>query len=417
MSKRPEASLAYSSPAHGGWGIVRVGMLVPECHQLFVCPFACGRHGAIGAINHGYKDRLSYLYIDETDIVSGGYEELIVEAADELLRVIAPRPKALLIVVSCLDDLLGTDHEAFLAELRRMHPDVRFGTGHMNPISAEGKLPPAINIQRSIYSYLEPVAQRDKMVNIIGCNVKKDPEGELFTLLRDLGYGARHISDFARFDDYLQLAASSLNIVVGPTALAAAKEMQARLGIDYITLPISYAPEEIEGHYAELIAKLAPQSGYVMNCTDLYAQLEDAVAKARRVIGERPIAIDDSAVLRPYSLAKALWERDFRVELLCTEACPAMEEDSCRWLKEHTSIQFVNHTKHNAPVERQSRPELLAVGFECGYYFGSHHVVELLDDEELFGFHGFCALLEKMCAAARAQSDLDDILKGYGLVV
>ena len=57
-----------------------MGMLVPESYQLFVCPFACGRHGAIGAIKQGLKDRLSYLYIDETDIVSGSYEELIVEA-------------------------------------------------------------------------------------------------------------------------------------------------------------------------------------------------------------------------------------------------------------------------------------------------------------------------------------------------
>ena len=31
--------------------------------MLFVCPYSCGRHNSIGAIKHGYKDRISYLFI------------------------------------------------------------------------------------------------------------------------------------------------------------------------------------------------------------------------------------------------------------------------------------------------------------------------------------------------------------------
>lgn len=46
-------TLHYSSPAHGGWGVVRTVMLVPESYRLFVCPFACGRHGAIGVAYQG----------------------------------------------------------------------------------------------------------------------------------------------------------------------------------------------------------------------------------------------------------------------------------------------------------------------------------------------------------------------------
>ena len=78
------STVHYCSPAHGGWGVVRVAMLVPESYQLFVCPSACGRHGALGAIEHGNKERLSYLYIDEADIVSGSYEDLILEGVDAL---------------------------------------------------------------------------------------------------------------------------------------------------------------------------------------------------------------------------------------------------------------------------------------------------------------------------------------------
>ena len=53
-----ENTLHYSSHGHGDWGVVRIGMLLPESVQLFVCPSACGRHGAIGAMHQGLKDRL-----------------------------------------------------------------------------------------------------------------------------------------------------------------------------------------------------------------------------------------------------------------------------------------------------------------------------------------------------------------------
>ena len=115
-------TLHYVSPAHGGWGVVRIAALVPESYQLFVAPFACGRHGALGGILNGIKDRISYLFIDESDIVSGGYEDLIPEAVEELLASLEKRPKVLMIFVSCLDDLLGTDHVSLNQRLSERFP-------------------------------------------------------------------------------------------------------------------------------------------------------------------------------------------------------------------------------------------------------------------------------------------------------
>ena len=120
-----ENTLHYSSPGHGDWGVVRIGMLLPESVQLFVCPSACGRHGAIGAMRQGLKDRLFYLYVDQKDIVDG-YDDLIPHAVEEVLAVLKKRPRAFYIFVSCLDDLLGTDHEALREKLGNTHPDIHF---------------------------------------------------------------------------------------------------------------------------------------------------------------------------------------------------------------------------------------------------------------------------------------------------
>ena len=79
------ACLHYCAPTHGGWGVVRTAMLVPELYMLFVCPSACGRHGAIAAIEHGCKNRVGYLCIEDHEIVLGSYEDEIRNAMPALM--------------------------------------------------------------------------------------------------------------------------------------------------------------------------------------------------------------------------------------------------------------------------------------------------------------------------------------------
>ena len=100
-----ENTLHYSSPGHGDWGVVRIGMLAPESVQLFVCPSACGRHVAIGAMKQGLKDRLFYLYVSQSDIVDG-YDPLIPEAVKNVLEALKKQPK----VFFYLCELPGRSH-------------------------------------------------------------------------------------------------------------------------------------------------------------------------------------------------------------------------------------------------------------------------------------------------------------------
>jgi nitrogenase molybdenum-iron protein alpha/beta subunit len=413
-STETENCIAYSSPAHGGWGIVRVGMLVPETHQLFVCPSACGRHGAISAKLHGYKDRVSYLYLDESDIVSGGYEALIVESTGELLAVIE-KPKALLIMVSCLDDLLGTDHQAFLKILRERYPDIQFGVGHMNPLSAEGKLPPAVNIQRSIYGFLKPSKERLPLVNLVGCHTPPAPGCELYPFLEGLGFGTRHISQCRTFSEYQRLSSGSLNLVIGPSAKTAAEEMKKRLGIDWIFTPISYDPDEIEDNYCRIAQKLGKSPDFAFDAWR--ERLARRLKETRNALGERRIVIDDAATIRPFSLAKLLIQNGFRVVEICAEACPGMEEASFKWLEQNSDAVVREHTKHTAPVIRESSPDILAIGFECAYLHGACHVVDQLEDESQYGYGGIMLLLDKMKQASSSPVELQKLIQDYGLVV
>ena len=181
-----ENTLHYSSPGHGDWGVVRIGMLAPESIQLFVCPSACGRHGAIGAMKQGLKERLFYLYVSQSDIIDG-YDGLIPGAVGEVLEAVSPRPKVFFLFVSCLDDLIGTDHDALLEELGRLHPDIQFRVCHMNPISLSSKTPPPVSIQNNLYSLLRPEKIHDSGINAVGNLEITAPSSELYGFLNAHG--------------------------------------------------------------------------------------------------------------------------------------------------------------------------------------------------------------------------------------
>lgn len=255
-----EDSLHYSSPAHGGWGVVKTGHLVPDSCQLFVSPAACGRHGALAACLEKRKNRVSYLFLTEEDIVSGGYEERIIEGAGKLLAHLEKRnrmPCVLMIFVSCIDDLLGTDHDALTEELSAAYPHIRFIFCHMNPTSTDTKLPPGVNIQNKIYSLLDVTKERDQGVNLIGSLSPLRQTSELFTVLKGMGVSViRHISDYEGFDTYQEMARSCLNLVISPAGTYASRQMESKHGTPFVTALTSFRTSCIRDTYSRIADKL-----------------------------------------------------------------------------------------------------------------------------------------------------------------
>ncbi|MBE7720531.1 MAG: oxidoreductase [Lacrimispora celerecrescens] len=414
------STLHYTSPAHGGWGVVRLGMLVPESYQLFVCPFACGRHGALGAIGHGLKDRLSYLYIDESDIVSGGYEDLIPEAVAELLDTLEKRPKVLMIFVSCLDDLLGTDHESILEVLREQHEDVRFTFCHMNPITLDTDNPPPVNIRRKMYGLLEPRESKKSHVNLIGNPVQIRPESELFGFLQALGVEqVNHIAQFETFEAYQHMAAAKWNLVVAPPAVKAAMDMKARLNIDFELVYTNYREEDILNTYKRLMEKLADKEEVKFDLEQYQRKARQAVREAREAVGDRPVFIDYTAVVFPFAAARALCEAGFYVAGIFAQTAQGAEKEHADWIHEHMpEIQVLNPIAHDIPTKIGTFPkDSLAIGFEAAYITRARHVYGLVNNEGNFGFDGLVRLMEGIVHGVQREEDLETLIKNYGLVI
>lgn len=410
-------TLRYCSPAHGGWGVVRTGMLVPESYQLFVCPFACGRHGAIGAISQGFKHRLSYLYIDEADIVSGGYEHLICQAVDELLEALDFKPKVLMILVSCLDDLLGTDHNTFLQLLRSRHQDIRFTVCHMNPITLDSKVPPPVNIQRKIYGLLE-ASTEPKLKHaaaFYGSNVSIDKSSEVYEVLAAAGYtDAYHISGCGTYAEFQTFARVSINIVPTPVGLAAAADVSKALGIDFVYVPVTYDFEEIKRNYEKII----PEQSMKLDLSRHRQRAINSILLAKAEIGDLPVVIDSSATIRPFSLAKLLYSFGFKVEEIYAQQCIPIERENFRWLNKNAPHVKILQPEHPGSARgRRHDWECLAVGLEGAYLTGARFIVDLVNDETLYGYKGIEDLMQRLVSASRKKSDLRSLINRYGLVI
>ncbi len=410
-----ENTLCYTAPSHGDWGIVRIAALVPEVHLLFISPSACGRHGALGALQHGFKDRVSYLAITREDIITG-YDTLVEEAVAELLRRKKPRPKAMMLFVSCLDDLIGTDLDSLCKRLHDSHPDVEFQPAHMNPITLDSKKPPMVTTQAAMYAFLHPTDIHDQGVNMVGNLDAISPDCELFNVLSGWGCSpTRHFSDFDTFEGYQTMARSQANLMFSPIASLAVQQMQSGLGIPNLFLPVSYDLNEIKAEYAQLADFLKK------DLPDMSKWHDEAVAEmetTRTALNGRPVWITAGSVLKPFGLARALLCAGFNVEAIVAQMAIAPDRDALNWILEnHPEVNIIQPQHVNVIDFNHRSTEAVAIGFDSAYIAGASRVVSIVNDAGMFGYMGVVRLMQMMRESAANPEDLKQLIDDYGVVI
>jgi hypothetical protein len=427
-----QATLHYCSPAHGGWGVVRVALLVPESHLLFVCPPACGRHGAIAAIEQGRKKRISYLCINSNEIVMGDYEEEIKRGVREVMNRIKPRPKALMIFMSCIDDLLGTDHAKAIRQMEA-EQGVPIRLARMNPISMDNKLPPGIRAQKTMYEFLESPKQKDRGIIILGSYRPPARDSELAAILTIFGFGPlRHPEYCSDFESFKRMSQSAATLLLRPEGIAAAEDIQSRLNIPCHHSFIAFDQTAVMERYYSLFTflenrvvpeKIAGPEAREKAETFLAAAKERAAAqeeRARSVLGDARLAIDSTATIAPFNLALALVKAGINVTRIYANQLPAFEKPSL-WelaqLKRDIIVANPNHVRKYGPRSEEPLADM-AVGFEAGYATAAPVTVPMAFDEQIFGFEGYGRVLDALIqAAGEGASDLRRQVREYGLVV
>lgn len=403
--------LCFCSAAFGSWGIVRLGTLVPECHMLFVCPYSCGRHNSIGAIQHGYKDKISYLFIDERDLALGTMEEDIPKAVMSILQSLEKRPKVILIYFSCVLYMSGFDWDACVAGLKETYGDIEFRACMMNPVAGNTKRPPVPAMIDTLCSLWEREDEKNDSVNLLGCYGKLDEKNELINVLRQCGADKLvHFTDAVCFEEYKKMGKSRLNVVVRPEGLLAAKGMKK--DIPYVFAPVSYDIDEVKKQYDEIFAAMGSKadiSGYI-------SEAKNSIESAQELIGDRPIAISSSAVCRPFDLARALIKYGFNVSDVFYETCPDFEKNAKAEIEGKVEFHNIHDPQYAEMIGSIGSAEV-AIGYSAGYYTGAKYVADLMIDEGMFGFGGIIRLMELIKKAYLNPTAVETMIESYGLIV
>ena len=196
------ATLAFNSPGAEGFGVKRAGLAVPGSIMLIVAPGCCGRNTSMISSMKEYNNRFFYLCMDETDIVTGRHLKKIPKAVASICESLDKKPSVVMICITCVDALLGTDMERVCRKAEEK-AGLPVRPCYMYALTREGRKPPMVHVRQSLYSLLEPGRKKGNVVNLLGYFSPLVDDCELYTLLQEAGVKTIHeISRCEDFEEY-----------------------------------------------------------------------------------------------------------------------------------------------------------------------------------------------------------------------
>ncbi len=388
------ATLDYNSPGAKGFGVKRAGLAIPGSVMLLVAPGCCGRNTAL--LNElGYSERFFYLMLDDTDIVTGRYLKKIPQACAELLEECETQPSAVVICITCVDALLGTDMERVCRSCEEK-TGVATIPAYMYALTREKRLPPMALVRKSVYSLLKPQKRVPTACNLLGFFSALEDGCELYALLRSAGI--RTIGEIGRcqtFEQYQALSKANFNLVLNAETRHAAQDMQERLGIPFTELPRLYRLDKIRNQYRLLGQAIGAE-------LDDHAYYEETYAKVtqfREKYGALRIAVGECLNADSFELALALTEYGFHV----SEIYGTVGERNFVFIRKLAEISPDTRIYSNlSPTMLHYRRTCdldAVIGNDAMYYHKDIAGIGFQEEEQPFGYRGVKLLFEKLGAA------------------
>ena len=392
------ATLAYNSPGAEGFGVKRAGLAVPESVMLIVSPGCCGRNTSIVSSMPEYKDRFFYLLMDETDLVTGRHLKRIPDAVCEVVSFLegqkGKKPKVVMICITCVDALLGTDMERVCSACERALGDgTRVRPCYMYALTREGRRPPMVHVRQTLYSLLEPIEKDPRSVNIIG-NFAPLEEGELQKILTKAGVKhIRQIASCGTYEEFLKMASANFNIVTNPEARASAHDMSQRLGIPYIELTRIHDVERTALQYKSF----ANAVGIDVDVSEDEAMAREAVRSLKELFPDLTFNIGECLNADPFELALSLARYGFGVDEIYATLAPEKFKYVAKLaeISPDTKI-YCNMDPTMLYYDVSASRAHISLGKDAAYYCPDIPNVAWNSDIQPFGFQGIRDLMNKI---------------------
>ncbi len=385
------ATLAFNSPGAQGFGVKRAGLAVPESVMLLVAPRCCGRNTS-ALSEGGYSERFFYLLQDDTDIVTGRHLNRIPEAVKEVCDSCGKRPSAVMICITCVDALLGTDMDRVCRKASE-YAGVPVVPCYMYALTREGRLPPMVSVRRSVYSLLKKQTRHGDAVNLLGYFSPFRNDCELYDLLRRAGL--KHVREISRcktFAEYEEMSQANFNLILNPEARHAAQDMQKNLGIPAIELARVYQLDKIRNQY-ELLGQAI---GKNIDGTEYYNQAFSAVENFRTKHGNPAFSVGEWVNADPFELSLALIRYGFRVK----EIFGTVGDVNFIYVKKIAQLSpetkiYSNLSPSMLYYREEDRPDMV-IGQDAMYYHPRIPGIRWNGEEQPFGYAGVKALFEEL---------------------
>lgn len=387
------AALAFNSPGAQGFGVKRAGLSIPGSVMLLVGPGCCGRNTTILSEMGGYSDRFFFYIMDETDIVTGRHLKKIPQAVCEVVDSLAEKPSVVMICMTCVDALLGTDMERVCRKAEK-EAGLPVVPCYMYALTREGRKPPMVDVRRAIYSLLEKQPRRRRTVNLLGYFAPLQDDCELYDILRGVGFNQiNEISRCPDFAAYKAMSQANVNIILNPEARLAAQDMEKRLGIPSIELTRLYQVAQIHKQYQALAQVL----GTTIDDSAWHERAQAVVRAVREKYSGTTVAIGEMQNGNAFEMALALTRYGFVIREIYANLGP----DDFVYLRHLAQLSpdtqvYSNLSPSMLYYRGQDHPVAVTIGKDAAYYHEQAAHLSWDEDIQPFGYAGVISLLQRL---------------------
>ena len=404
--------LQYSSPARGAWTIAHSPMLIPGCHEIYVC-CACCLQGVVLSAEEipGGSDRFSMVTVTNENVLKGNLEQMMIDGVSDIVDELDPRPSCVECFTSCIQHFLHIDLKIVYRRLKERYPDIDFIDGYMIPTLQRKYTPDQLG-RRQLMRAVRKMPER-KAVNFIVNYFPVDPDAELVKMFREGGFDVLDFAACSTYEEYKAMGASCANVYFHENSEAAARDLNKRLGQTMFYAPYSWSMDEIG---RQLVRASEEFDLPLPDIENLRSRAETALAGLKRAIGAMPVAIDYTATPRPLSLARLLLTHGIRVYAVYCDAYSQEEQGDFEFLREHfpdLKMRAALHFKRRLlpRTDNEKLGGVLAVGQKAAYFTGTDRFVNVIENGGLHGFSGIVKMAERMKEAAACPKDAAPLIQ------
>ena len=387
------AALSFNSPGAHGFGVKRAGMAIPGSVMLLVSPGCCGRNTSQIMAGPEYGKRFFYFLLDENDIVTGKHLNKIPQAVKEIVDHLKEKPSMVMICITCVDALLGTDMERVCRKAEKA-ADIKVRACYMYALTRDSRKPPMVAVRKSVYSLLEKGKKKSDTCNILGFFSPLSDECELYPMLKSVGINSiQEISRCKDFNEYTKLSNANFNLVLNAEARSAADDMEQRLHIPSIELTRLYEIDKIENQYKSLGQVL----NVVFHDSRYRVEAQNAVDRFCEKHSDAAISIGSVLNANAFELALALIKYGLTVTEIFADPTPGDFTYIHRIARLRPSVRiYSNLSPTMLHYHADEHPATIAIGEDACWYHKKAAHLPWNDEVQPFGYNAVTNLFNQM---------------------